>query len=585
MTRHARAATGIRPARHGGRPARGRWLVALLTVLTLAGGWWAARSFLRHGSARWQVRRGFELLANVGSAAEVAGVLDRWEAQLPERWKARPDRLIEYLCRQCPLDDRRTRLLLTRLSGADYGDRVADWQRWWEAQVRMAAGQLPAVPRGEAVHLEHRWAAPVGLSAWFTTILPLDGQVYVASLGTAFDDRADDADGVVRVDGTTGAAEYLFLPPSRAGRGPRDVVGIAAADEGLFVACFDGTVYLVGRDGTERWSTHVGGPIVGPPLSVDFSGDDVSDVIVCTEAGKVVALSGQTGRTAWVANVGSYPPAAGLLGAMLALGDVLPEQRGLELVVTFPPGDVRVLALRSGDVRWRHELSAGCVAGAICRGEPPEGLPAHLGDRAARVWTLVGGLDDLSAVPWGALALHADETLIAGLRTLQAPRGEPPVLLACPTGEYDGRRGAVCAVGPEGVRWRYPVGGAIWGTPAVADLNRDGEPEIVVAAIEPDAGGAVLGALTVLSAAGHPLAWHMFERALECSPVVADVDGDGGLEVLVADQSGLLHCFGTGRFGRVLWGLAGGDSHNTNNAANAFAWGQVPNGYQWRWRP
>jgi len=53
--------------------------------------------------------------------------------------------------------------------------------------------------------------------------------------------------------------------------------------------------------------------------------------------------------------------------------------------------------------------------------------------------------------------------------------------------------------------------------------------------------------------------------------------------VLVADQSGILHCYGTERIGPVEWGLAGGDSHNTRNSENAYRFGQTPSGRQWHW--
>ena len=66
---------------------------------------------------------------------------------------------------------------------------------------------------------------------------------------------------------------------------------------------------------------------------------------------------------------------------------------------------------------------------------------------------------------------------------------------------------------------------------------------------------------------------------------MADVNGDGELELLIADQAGWLHCLATGQVGPVEWGLLGGDSHNTRNADNAFRYGQLPVGAQWNWQP
>jgi hypothetical protein len=50
-------------------------------------------------------------------------------------------------------------------------------------------------------------------------------------------------------------------------------------------------------------------------------------------------------------------------------------------------------------------------------------------------------------------------------------------------------------------------------------------------------------------------------------------------------DAGYLYCFKTDGYGPVEWGLFGGDSHNTRNAACAYAYGQRLYGYQWKWRP
>ena len=559
---------------------------ALAVVLVLTGGALTAHWYFSTRSLAWQVRRGLDLLAGADTLQRARAALDRWENETRPAWDSRTEDLITHLYSDYPLDDQRVRLLLTRVAGADYGDRRADWKHWYDSRRRLRAGSQPEILHGDkSVRLEPRWTAPIGLTAWFSTIIPLDGQIYVASLGENFDDTQDAADGVVRVDGATGQSELIFSPPDRPGRGPRDVVGVAAGEDCLFVACLNGTVHCITAGGEPRWEAHVGSPIAGPPLAVDFNDDHVTDVIVATSAGRVVALSGQSGRTAWVETVAQPPPGTSLLGATLALGDVLPGQ-GPELVVTLPTGSVEVLAVRNGRSRWRHDFADGTVAGAVSRGGNRElGLPAYLGDRAARVWTLTSSGQSLQAVIWAALSLHREETLIAGLRTLREEPEGPPLLLACPTGGYGGNRAGVCAIGPEGVQWRLPVDGALWATPAVADLNGDRAQEIVAVSVQPRSDGRLVGVVTIVSQAGHVLHQLALTAAIECSPVVADVDGDGCLEVLIADQSGLLHCFGTGRQGPVRWGSFGGDSHNTRNADNAFSFGQVPFKYQWHWQP
>ncbi len=529
-----------------------------------------------------QVRKGVALLERAGTVAETRAALAAWASDMRAALGARETQLLRLLCTEASLADPHRRLLLVYLTNADYGARVEAWQRWLATRERVADGQQPRPPRAERVNLEPRWEAPVGLTAWFSTIIPLEGQIYVASLGTAFDRDDDQADGVVRVDGRTGASAMLFVPPARDGSGPRDVVGLAAGDACLFVACYNGYVYCIDPDGGTVWRLHAGAPIVAPPLALDFNGDDRTDVVVVTEAGKAVAASGETGKTAWVHDVFEPAPAEDVLGATLAVGDVLGDG-GLEIVVTVPSGVVDVLDARTGRTRSRHSLGLGTVAGVVCGNGAAHGVPAHVGDRAAGVWALTTGEDGVVPVLWSALGMRGGETLVAGLRALHREPNEPPVVLACPTGTYGDALGSVCALTATGLRWRWGAGGAIWGTPALADISGDRVPEVVVATIEPGRDGTVRGTVSVVSHEGHLLWRTALPAAIECSPVVADVDADHRLEVLVADQAGVLHCFGTGRYGPVLWGLAAGDSHNSRNAASAFSFGQAPARYQWQW--
>lgn len=87
------------------------------------------------------------------------------------------------------------------------------------------------------------------------------------------------------------------------------------------------------------------------------------------------------------------------------------------------------------------------------------------------------------------------------------------------------------------VKWRYGVGGAVEPCAAVGDINGDGQVEVVisdfqgnVAALRGSGSGLVTSPLWQINVGGtDPLIWS--------SPAIADVDGDGRVEVVVGSDN------------------------------------------------
>jgi outer membrane protein assembly factor BamB len=95
-----------------------------------------------------------------------------------------------------------------------------------------------------------------------------------------------------------------------------------------------------------------------------------------------------------------------------------------------------------------------------------------------------------------------------------------------------------------------PAGGAIWGQPAVADLNADGTPDIVVTY---QSGGGIY-ALNGLNGA---TLWSRPSSVVSGypSPKIVDIDGDGSLEVIVGSDNDTLYWLSAsnGATERALW--------------------------------
>ncbi|MBK8915656.1 MAG: PQQ-like beta-propeller repeat protein [Phycisphaerales bacterium] len=544
--------------------------------------WW----LVRPRGVDWAAERGIALLESAPPETHAA-VLDAWERETGFTWAFRREALRDHLLER--VESHGARVLLSRVWRVDFGDRPDDWRRFRNSLKRTERREQPPLVAGERIRLIPRWEhpAPVGLTAWFSTILPLDGRIYVASLGRAFDDPSDDADGVVVVDGASGRSEFLFVPE---GRGARDVIGLAAAPDGLFVAVRNGNVHRISRDGVTQWTTSAGSSLISPPLCLPLDRDDQPDVVVMNAAHEVVALSGANGRTLW--KRGLLPRGADTSGRppvypTLAAGNVWSATE-LNIVAATWSGQLAVLS-PTGEVRWTATYPTGFAAAATCAPPVRDGGPTlYIADRAGRVRSLARSGREVREIQ----AWEADPTgqsgLFAGVRTIRSREaGVAPLLVTATGGGTSDPRGTLSGLGMDGLRWRAPLGGAAWAAPAIADLSGDRRADIVVLGRAPAPEGGEMGLLEIFNTDGHLVLAYRIAAPADSAAVIADVDGarNGALELLWTDRDGHLYCYETGQAGPVEWGLAGGDSRNSGNAGWAFSFGQRAFGDQWRWAP
>lgn len=532
------------------------------------------------------VHDGIRRLAQAQTPSELEAALAQWRERTEPYWADRRGELVRYVFSHYPLEDYRVRRLLAQIAGVDFGDRIEDWRRWYTAYRDSLGGGRGSLAGKPRIRLRRLWSAPVGLTAPFSTILCLDGSLYVPSLGRGFRQPDDTGDAIVRVDGRTGEVERVFEP---AGRPPRDILGLAAADGLILASCQNGFVYAVTPGGALRWRGFAAAGILTPPLAVDVNRDGVCDVVVITELGRAVALSGNGGAALWTKSVsaasrvrfaespGELPGAV----AFLALGNLLAD-RGPQILAACRPGDLRALDPVSGRELWRGrvpgELTGGIVLTADAGGAA---AAAYLGDSSGRLWGVQRSGEGLALTNLLSVGDGPTGPILAPLRTL-GQRGGPPSLVAAGRAEPGGGQSILVLCSQLARLWRVSMPGTVRAAPAVADLNGDSVPELVAAVVDESGDG---GRLVIVSAAGHTLADFALSAPPASAPIVADADGDGVLEVLLADGRGLLHCFTTGRFGVVEWGFPGGDPRNTCESGNAYLFSQTPTGLQWRWRP
>ncbi len=286
------------------------------------------------------------------------------------------------------------------------------------------------------------------------------------------------------------------------------------------------------------------------------------------------------------------PPDAGIIGfGSVSLAD-LDNNKTLEIVVATRNGKV-VAANQSGQILWSYDASAAINALAVAQGLQPNAEPAEIrtkpaiadlnGDSVPEIVVTVG---DILTKPHngGIVALNNAGQPLPGWPIVSPDEGGGGANLGLPNGYADGiiTSPAVGDVTGDGVpeiiyganyrihvrtidgSYRFPytnpgdypnpaktygwpqfVLDTIWSSPAIADMNGDGVNDIVVGV---DAHNEAWS-----FAPSHPEAWrytveggdlYVFngdgsiqwianqDEIFQSSPAVADIDGNGDLEII-----------------------------------------------------
>lgn len=370
------------------------------------------------------------------------------------------------------------------------------------------------------------WKAPAALSR--VAELMAAGDVYAAAVHPDPETLADDS-------GTSSGSTIVALDASGA-----DAAGFphAVASGHGNAACRRVTAGpAVVRDGTNSWI--VVGTRCGTVLAVRDDGFEREIAVGGGPVQAIAAFHDASGRT-----YAAFADSSGAVGVGIWSGAVVHPSYGTQLAAPGWQPRLAVVSMNEG-------------AGGSTQAGVTDGLPELVVlDRAGgRGWIL-----DISSGCPGGLCVVRDELLGVRAPIADAPAagdldgdGFHEVVLAT----HDGRIGFWGLSGGATPGWPAPFDDEPFATragPLVADL--DGLPGLEL--VHATGGGRIFA----LDAKGQTLTgWPIGTGAGQVSsPALLDVDGEGTLELLVADADSLLYAYHTGAaVGGAVWPVWGAD--------------------------
>ena len=406
---------------------------------------------------------------------------------------------------------------------------------------------LPAKPlsntlkNGYLKKIPLKWKTRIGLTTYRTTLQYANGFIFAPSNGKTTKGLNDSYDGVHIINAKDGSKKNQLTITNF---GDRDVNGIAISNTKIIFGDDNNTIAAFDWIGNMLWKYKANGDFEGAPALSYINKDANLDIIAATETGDLLALDGLTGNLIW-----SFKPAINptlfipktrnFIGSPSLIN--INKDSIKDIVIGNRNGLLYTINGKDGSIIWKH------------RSKKPSGILSSpfIQNKYIYYAESYGYIHTLSTKGRHINEININQIQYPHITGTPIINDQNIMIIGSTTPEKKGRMWSILPKKPQ----HYNEIGNISATTILANLDTTNDLEFLMISES--------GWLYIISQTGNIKGKYKLLTGSECTPLIADIDNDGLLELVIALNDQHLYAYDLPSKGPVIWGQFRANPYNT----------------------
>jgi outer membrane protein assembly factor BamB len=386
-----------------------------------------------------------------------------------------------------------------------------------------------------------KWKARIGYTSYRTTLQYANGIVFAPSNGKSTKSLKDNLDGVHLINGRTGEHENRLVIGEY---GDRDVNGVAVSASKIVFGDDNNNIAAFDWSGKLLWINRARSDFEGAPTLLHINNDIVLDVIAATEDGTLYAFEGKTGEVVWdfkpaITPELAYPRDRSFMGSASVID--INKDNYKDVIIGNRNGLFYVFNGKDGQILWKHRATepSGILSSPLVRGKTIHYVESY---GYLHKLTIKGrSLEKIALSPqdypqFVAMPMVNDKnTTVIGTTFYSQENGYWSLA--------------------QFKKEVFENVGKISSSAILANVDSSKDQEFIFITES--------GWLIILGEDGELKGKFKLIVGGEATPLIADVDGDSYLELLIALNDQYLYCYDLQSKGPVQWGQFRANPYNT----------------------